>query len=182
MTVLYILGGLALAFVAFLALGLLHMRHSSRVAERAIEGVTLEQVPALRDECIAVFRSAFGSTLDLEDFEGAALELSCRLDESESLKAAFAKDDFFWYFVLPVGAFLGELIRVHVNGTWRESELGGLERAVPGGDESAQTFPFHKVIKHVTIGDPGDVYAYLESSRQLDKVVERLASEDPPAG
>ena len=79
--------------------------------------------------------------------------------------------------MLPVGAFLGELLRVHVNGTWRASELGGIELEIPVGDESAQTFPFHKVIKHVTLGDPGDVYAYLETSRQLDKVVERLDGE-----
>ncbi len=173
-----IAAGVVAAFALFLLIGVLHMRHSIRVAERAIERVTLGEIPALRDECVAVFDRVFGDALDLDDFEGSAQILSGRLDAAESLKQAFARDEFYWYFVLPVGAFMGELLRVHLNGEWRDSELGGLEIAIPFEDDAARTFPFHKVIKQVTAGDPGDVYAYFMASRQLDKIAEAESGSD----
>ncbi len=177
-----VLGGAAALFVVVMVAGVLHMRHSVRTAEAAIEAVGRDEIPGLRDECVRVFREAFGETLDLDDFEASAQVLSGRLDQSESLKKAFARDDCYWHFVLPVGAFLGELLRVHANGSWREApeDVGGFELAIPVRGEYAQTFPFHKVIKHVTMGDPGDVYAYLMSSRQLEKVFERLEEQDAP--
>ncbi len=169
--------GVAVAlFALVVVIGLLHMRHSIRVVEAAIRAVSHEDVPALRDECVRVFRDAFDEALDLQDFEGSVQLLSGRLDQSESLKKAFARDDCYWHFVLPVGAFMGELLRVHVNGSWREApaDPGGLELAIPLRDDFATTMPFHKVIKHVTGGDPGDIYAYLMSSRQLDKIAEHI--------
>jgi len=69
-----------------------------------------------------------------------------------------------------------------IEGAWRaasENFDGGIALAIPVRDDWAETYPFHKVIKHVTAGDPGDVYAYLEASRQLEKVVERLDAEAP---
>lgn len=164
--------------------GLFHLRHSIRVAEEAIRETTVDQIPALRDECVRVFGEAFGETLDLQDFEGSAEILSARLDHPESLKQPFAREACYWHFVLPVGAFVGELLRVHCNAVWREADdefSGGLEIAIPVGDDVAQTYPFQKVIKHVTSGDPGDVYAYFLSSKQLDKITEHLDS-DPGDG
>ena len=172
--------GILLLFAVFLVWGALHLRHSIRGAESAIAAVRLDEIPALRDECIRVFQDAYGDALDLDDFEGAAQILSGRLDDHESLKQPFARDDCYWHFVLPVGAFLGELLRVHANGTWRvasDEVGGGIELAIPIRDELAQTFPFHKVLKHVTSGDPGDVYAYLMSSLELEKVLDHLEAD-----
>jgi len=167
---LVVVGIPALIFVG----GVLHLRHSIRVAEAAIGEVVLADIPALREECLEVFRAALEENLDLDDFEGSAEILSGYLDRPESLKQAFAKDDFYWYFVLPVGAFIGELLRVHLNGAWRDSEMG-LELAIPIGDDHAETYPFHKVVKHVAAGDPGDVYAYFMTSRQLEKITDEIA-------
>jgi hypothetical protein len=177
MTVLISAAVATAAFVAIaLAWGILHLRHSIRTAEAAIREVTAADVPALRDECVRVFSEAFGDTLDLDDFEGSAQILSGRLDQAELLKRPFARPDRYWHFVLPIGAFMGELLRVHTNGTWRPApaEVGGLELAIPLRGDFVQTFPFHKVIKHVTSGDPGDVYAYFMSSRQLGKLADRV--------
>lgn len=176
-------GGAVALFVVVMVGGILHMRHSIRVAEAAVEAVALDEIPGLRDECVRVFRDAFDEQLDLEDFEATAQILSGRLDQSESLKGAFERPERYWHFVLPVGAFLGELLRVHANGSWRPApeDLGGLELAIPLRDDFAQTFPFHKVIKHVTMGDPGDIYAYLMSSLQLEKVLDRLDAEEDSA-
>ncbi len=33
---------------------------------------------------------------------------------------------------------------------------------------------------HMRTGDPGDIYAYVESSRQLDRVLEEMDSVDRP--
>jgi hypothetical protein len=160
--------------VIALVWGILHLRHSIRAAEAAIRGVTPGDIPVLREECVRVFREAFGDTLDLDDFEGCAQILSGRLDQAETLKRPFAREGLYWHFVLAVGAFMGELLRVHANGAWRpaRAEVGGLELAIPLQGDFVQTFPFHKVIKHVTSGDPGDVYAYFMSSQQLDKIAE----------
>ena len=175
---LLVLGGGVAVFASFLLIGLAHLRHSVRVAERAIEGISIEEIPALRAECVRVFQDVLGVALDLEDYEASAEQLSGCLDDAECLKQAFKKDDFYWYFVLPVGAYMGELLRVHLNAAWRVSELGGPEMEIPLDDDAALTFPFHKVIKQVTAGDPGDVYAYLMASRQLDKITE---ASDPNA-
>jgi hypothetical protein len=50
--------------------------------------VTPQDIPALRDECVRVFREAFGETLDLDDFEGSSAVLSGRRDQLGSLELA----------------------------------------------------------------------------------------------
>jgi hypothetical protein len=152
--------------------GVLHLRHSQKVAVEAIGKLGLDDIGALRAACEAVFKQAFGETLALEDYEGSARLLSARLDKVESLKRAFARPDFYWYFVLPTGAYLGELLRVHVRGQWQPSAEGGLEIRVPVGDGVATTYPFEKILKQATIGGKGDLYAYLMSATQLERALD----------
>ncbi len=153
--------------------GYLHLRHSQRVAAEAISNVSLGDIDPLRQECENVFREAFGESLSLDHYEESTRVLSDRLDNVESLKNAFAKPDFYWYFVLPTGAFLGELLRVHVEGEWHPSEEGGLELHVPVASEFAVTYPFDKILKHVIMGDKGDIQAYFMSARQLEQALEQ---------
>ncbi len=153
--------------------GVLHLRHSQQVAAEAISNVSIDDIEPLRQECENVFREAFGASLSLDDYDNSALVLSDRLDDVESLKKAFAKPDFYWYFVLPTGAFLGELLRVHVQGEWHPSEEGGLELHVPVGSESVVTYPFDKILKQVTVGDRGDIQAYFMSARQLEQAIDQ---------
>jgi hypothetical protein len=167
--------------IGLFAWGLLHLRHSVRAAEQAIAAVTLDRIDALRRECEQVFRDRFGDTLVLEDLEATARLLGARLDDHEQLKAAFAKDELYWHFVLPVGAYVGELMRVHAGGTWKASTEGGLEMTIPAGEGEATTFPFDKVLKHCTVGDRGDMVAYLLMAPRMGEMVRDMAAGGPAA-
>ena len=167
--------------VALLGWGLLRLRAGAAAARRAIAVVRLDQIDALARECERGFREAFGITLDLADLEGAAQALSTRVDEAGALKGAFEKPGFYWYFVLPVGAYVGELLRVHAGAVWKVSEEGGVEMAITTPDGEVATFPFDKVIKQATIGDPGDLYAYLKTAPTLSGIVRELAAAETVA-
>ncbi len=167
----YIIGTVATLLIIGLIWGVIHLRQSQRVAAEAIAGVGIDQIPALREECQRVFQQAFGQTLSLDRLESSAQLLSDRLDDVETLKRAFAKPGFYWYFVLPVGAYLGELMRAHAHGEWRQSDEGGVEMRVPVAGDFATTYPFDKVLKHASIGGKGDILAYLMSATRLDEVL-----------
>jgi hypothetical protein len=173
----YVLLAVLLAIAILFAWGILHLRKSQRVASEAIRKVTLADVEPLRQECERVFLDAFGESLSLEKYEEAAKVLSNRLDDAESLKRAFSRPDFYWYFVLPTGAFLGELLRVHARGEWQASEDSGVEMRIPVGSGFATTYPFDKIVKQATIGGKGDIYAYLVSALRLEEALERDREE-----
>lgn len=167
----YILVGSAVPVLLFAAWTLLRLRRRKMVAFDAIMAVKLADIERLRMECEAVFLARLGERLDPHDFEASARALSNRLDQPEALRRAFGRKGFSWYFVLPVGAFIGELLRLHVGAQWQEAGDGGPEVRIPVGDSFATTFPFDKVLKHVATGDRGDIYAYLKSAVELDKLV-----------
>jgi hypothetical protein len=155
--------------------GLARLRNGYQSAYAASQALRLDQIDGLRRECESVFRSAFGEELKLDDLDGSARLLSARVDQVGTLKDAFAKPDFYWYFVLPVGAFLGEWLRMHARAEWKVSQEGGVEMSIPVREGNATTFPFDKVLKQVTAGSPGDLYAYLIAATQLDNT---LATHD----
>lgn len=176
----YILGGLLLLIVMAFVWGILHLRNSQKVAYVAIANVKLSDIDRLCKECEKVFYEKFSERLQLDDIEVSARLLSARLDNHNSLKSAFEKEDFYWYFVLPVGAFVGELLRVHANGEWKESPEGGVEMSMPVEDGTATTFPFDKVMKQVTMGGKGDMYAYLLTATQIDVALAKSAIHQSP--
>jgi len=161
-------------FVLAFLWGLLSLRRSVATAREAILKVGLADVDRLRAECEAVFRDVFSERLELSDLQGSARILSARLDEREKLKQAFLKPGFWWYYVLPVGAWLGELLRVHAKGQWKESSGGGLEMTLPLPGGEATTFPFDKVLKQGLSGDKGDLLAYIEAATRIDEVAAGL--------
>ncbi len=153
--------------------GWLRLRRSMAEVRAAIAGVRLEDVPRLRDECEQLVRAKFSETLALDQLEASAGILARRIADG-SLKRVFARDDFWWYFVLPVGAYVGELLRVHAKGEWRRSDDdGGLEMVLPVRDGTATVFPFDKVLKQATTGEEGDLLAYLVTASQLERALER---------
>lgn len=169
---LYLIGGIVGIVVAGFVWGLLHLRHSQRRAYEEMAKVRLEDIPGLSEACIAGFKTHFGETLDLSDFEQSAQVFSSRLDQHESLKTVFATEDFYWKFVLPTGAFLGELLRQHAGAHWGTGDDGGAPlMKIPVSSGEATTYPFDKIMKHVTTGSPGDLYAFLMTSLSLEKVV-----------
>lgn len=167
----YVLVVVVLTIAGLFLWGLARLRHGYRSAGAATQTVRLDQIDGLRRECESVFRTAFGEDLKLDDLDGSARLLSTRVDEVAALKDAFAKPDFYWYFVLPVGAFLGEWLRVHARAEWKVSKEGGLEMSIPVHEGQATTFPFDKVLKQVSAGSRGDLYAYLIAATQLDKTI-----------
>jgi hypothetical protein len=173
----YIVLGIVALLVILVVWGVQHLRSSQRVAAEAIRKVRIEDIESLRMECERVFMEAFGESLSLDKYEESAKLLSARLDAPESLKGPFSKPDFYWHFVLPTGAYLGELLRVHGRGEWQTSEEGGLEMRVPVGSEFATTYPFDKIFKQVTVGDKGDIYAYLMTALRLEEALEGLGGE-----
>jgi len=166
----WILAAVVALLVLVFAWGLWRLRKSTSQVRDELARLEVADVERLRDECIRAFRQAFSEDLDLGDFEASARLLSRRIDDG-SLKTALAKDEFWWYYVLPAGAVLGELMRVHAQGEWKDTEDGAPEMRIPVGDGEATTYPFDKLFKQVTSGDKGDLYAFLVASRQLDRVV-----------
>ncbi len=163
-------GLLALVAGAF-GWGWLRLRRSVAEVTAAIARVGIDDVPRLREECERVLLEKFSERLSLDRLEESARILSRRIDDG-SLKSAFAKDDFWWYFVLPVGAYVGELLRVNAGGEWKDSDGGGLELVVSAGDDHATTFPFDKVLKQATVGDKGDLYAYLVTAQKVGELLQ----------
>jgi hypothetical protein len=167
----YVLIAVVLAIAGLFLWGLARLRQGYRSALAATQAVRLDQIDGLRRECESVFKSAFGEDLKLDDLHGSARLLSARVDQVATLKDAFAKPDFYWYFVLPVGAFLGEWLRVHAHAEWKVSTEGGVEMSIPVREGEATTFPFDKVLKQASGGSPGDLYAYLIAATQIDKTM-----------
>jgi len=167
--VLAIVGGLVGLFALLLLWGFLHLRQSRRKAEAEVERIELADIEPLARECVDVFRKKLGVKLDLDDADDAARKLDDAFLDRARLKRAFAKDNFYWYFVKPVGAALGELLRRHARHQWRKDagKTPHMEVALPDGH--SEVYPFDKVIKQSTVGDPGDLVAYVEFARTLDQ-------------
>src|SRR4051812_26275875 len=112
---LYITGGLVVAVALFALWGVHRLRQAIRQAMSELVKVTVEDIPALAEECVGLFDAKFGKQLSLDDLEGTAWLL-------DEYKRAFARPGFKWYFVKPIGAFVGELLRRHFGGEWRKQQ------------------------------------------------------------
>jgi hypothetical protein len=169
-----ICGGLVILGVLFLVWGFLHLRHSQRQARDEIRRIDLADIEPLTDECVAVFRNKLGVELDLDNCGDATAKLDAALRDHERLKRAFARDDFYWYFVKPVGACLGELLRRHARHKWRKQPDEAPHMEMAWDDNLSEAFPFDKVLRHT---DPGDLIAYVAFAQTVDRVAEDEATE-----
>ena len=138
---LYIIGGVLAAAVGFCVWS---VRQSKRRIRDAMKNLTGEDIARLVEECVAVFRERFGVALSLEDLEGSALSLDVHIKKVES---AFKRDGFVWYFVLPVGAFWGELMVEHLDAEWQREAKGGLSVLIHRGDDIQRIDPFEMVMQ-----------------------------------
>lgn len=171
MWALYIGGGLVALFVLLLVWGFLHLRASQRDAQAEIAKVELADIEPLTRECVEVFQKKLGLVLDLGDADAAAEKLDAALADRAKLKDAFAKEGFYWYFVKPVGAALGEVLRRHAKHEWRKLPGQAPHMEVKLHDGTSEAFPFDKVMKQATTGSPGDIVAYVEFARTVDQVM-----------
>jgi len=165
-----IAGCLGILFLLLLVWGFFHLRQSQRQAVDEIRRIEISDIPSLARECIKVFDRKLGIQLDLDDCEDAAQKLDDALQDRAKIKDSFARDDFYWYFVKPVGACLGELLRRHARHEWRKQPRAAPSMEVRLKEGHFEAFPFEKVIKQVQGGQPGDIVAYVEFARALDQV------------
>jgi hypothetical protein len=178
-------GGVAVIFGVLLVWGLLHQRGSQRVAAEKIKEIELAEIPGLAKECVDVFKNKLGIDLDLNDLENAAEQIDEALQDVSKLKGPFAKDDCYWHFVRTVGAFIGELLRIHAKHVWvkRHGEAPHMECSFSSQSLAAvsrdlepietgmsETCPFDKVLSiasQLSSSEPGDVYAYIAAAKAL---------------
>jgi len=168
--VLTIVACLGALFLLLLVWGFFHLRQSQRQALDEIGRIEIGDIPSLARECIKVFDRKLGVRLDLDNCEDAAQKLDDALQDGSKIKDTFARDDFYWYFVKPVGACLGELLRRHARHEWRKQPGEAPSMKARLKDGHSEAFPFEKVIGHVQGGQPGDIVAYVELARALDQV------------
>ncbi|HEX3149490.1 MAG TPA: hypothetical protein VHR66_15555 [Gemmataceae bacterium] len=166
-----ICGGLVLIIGLLFVWGLLHLRQSRRKAEAEIRLIELVDIEPLARECVDVFRRKLGINLDLNDCEDTAQKLDDAFQDRKKLKDTFARADFYWYFVKPVGACLGELLRRHAKHQWRKQTDAAPFMEVALRDGTSEVYPFEKVIKHITVGEPGDLVAYMEFAKSINQTV-----------
>jgi hypothetical protein len=167
--ILYIGIGLVLFFVILLVWGMVRIRRSTRQALREVERVRVADIGPLAKECTDVLAAKLGVQIDTADCDDAARKLDQVFRDKFRLKGAFAKEDFYWYLVKPVGALLGELLRLHADHEWvkEEGKAPFMRWRVKDGESTV--WPFEKVIKHITVGDPGNLEAYVVGGRTIAK-------------
>lgn len=170
--VLYIAVGLVGLVALILLWGFLHLRASQRKARAEIAKIELAEIEPLARECVTVFQKKLGIKLDLSDGDAAAEALDTAFVDRARLKDAFAKDGFYWYFVKPVGAALGELLRRHARHEWRKNPGAAPHMEVALKDGHSEVYPLDKVMKQAVTGEPGDVVAYVEFARTLDRAAD----------
>jgi hypothetical protein len=163
---------LALLFAVLLIWGFWHLGQSRRKALAEIRGIEIADIDSLACECVDVFDRKLGVRLNVEDCANAAKELDDAFRDPFKLKEAFARDDFYWYFAKPVGALLGELLRRHAKHAWHKKDGEAPAMEVKWKDGHSEVHPFEKVIKHVQGGEPGDLIAYVEFARTIERAME----------
>lgn len=167
---------------ALFAWGLTLLRRHNAEIEKAFAAIDPADIPALAGACSHGIASRLKASLDSSNpFEAAAvLDTAIR---SKEIIDAFAKPDVEWAYAIHVGAYLGELVRMHAGGEWRRSEDGAPELIVHKGEAKLTLWPFEKVLKHRSIGEPGDLVAYLEVAlRNPDEFAAEFTGTDSAQG
>jgi hypothetical protein len=165
---LYIVVGLVVAVLLLRFLLLRRLRHTVRHAGFEMVKVRVEDIPGLAEECVLRFDAEFGKQLNLDDLERTAWLLDEHFRDGR-IKRAFARPGFGWYFVKPVGAFIGELLRRHYGYKWRKQDGRPpyLHRTTAQQLE-VTTLPFEKVFKYgARHREKGDFYAYLKADEGI---------------
>lgn len=175
--VLFIGGVVVSLFGLFVLWGIVLLRRSQDKAFEEIQNIELADIEPLARECIEVFQRELGIHLNMDNCEDAARKLDDAFHDSTRLKAAFERDDYYWRFVEPMGACLGELLRLHAKHEWRKEADEAPYMEVVLRDGSSQTYPFEKVIKQAQGGAPGDIVAYVAFARTIEHAGVRKGQE-----
>ncbi|MHC4648588.1 MAG: hypothetical protein ACYTBJ_24290 [Planctomycetota bacterium] len=137
-------------------------RHLVRV-HKEICGIRVSQISPLAQECIAVFGDKLEAGLNVDEAEESLIKIEEAVFEFRQLQEAFARDGFKYYFVKPVGAFLGELVRIHRQAEWVE-EAGCAPYLMLRDDN---IHPFEAAIGFVATGKIGGIWLNLRTMLEL---------------
>lgn len=162
----YIAIGLV-AVAAFLYWGFVRIKERTADAIAALRTVDEDEIPRLVQECIRTCQEKLGIHLNLAELQESAENLDFLLEPKQRLrtKNAFERSDHPGHFVMPLGAFMGELVRTHRSGArWVQRKGGGLAMDIPQGDITLTMHPFDKVLKHGATGKSGEILAYLSEA------------------
>ena len=174
MWLVYALIGVFGLFVLMVVWGIVRLRRGFRQASTEICSIELSEIEGLTRECTEVFSQKLGTSLDIGDWENAAKALDDAFKNKSKLELAFSRPEFRWYFVKPVGAFFGELLRRHANHEWQTEENAAPSMVRMLDDGSFQAFPFEKILKQYTTGDHGDLLAFVMFARTADLAAAQL--------
>jgi hypothetical protein len=177
----WIIGIVAVVLLILLraAMGLIRsLRLGNEQLGKALIALKAEDIPRLVHECREFFAGELGITLDSDQWKETALSLDSalkNLDQRRTILRRFARPDCPYYWVLPVGAYLGDLLARHAKAAWKFNGTGSPTMEIEAGGGTMTTFPFDKVEKHVLEGDPGDLVAYVDTQINIDQMLSRIA-------
>lgn len=174
-----ILGGLLGTGAGLFAWGVVRIRRHTAQATAALRTLDVAAIPALAEECRRAFAERLDLALDSAEPDAAAWALD-RAIRSGRAQLAFARPGLGWAYVLPVGAFLGELIRHHQPATWHPDATGSPRLVIGAGEAAMETYPFDKVLKH-RFGADGELYAYVQVALRGPAAVGAAALHPPEA-
>ena len=138
---LYSIVGVVAVLVAMLILSTVWEKQKTK---REFKKLKIDDIQPLIQECIRTFKEKLGLELDLNNLDSCTVTLDDKVN-TDALREAFAKKGLNWYFVLPVGAFVGELILRHRKAGWQEEEDGSLSIWIKDGEEEKTIHPFEMV-------------------------------------
>jgi len=142
-----------IALFILLAIGaalVYNARRDHNAALRAIRALGLDEIPLLSEECVRVFHEEFAIVLNVEDLEGATAALEQALATSKDLAKllrAFGRKGLQYRFVLPIGAFAGELIKKHTDAKWKTERDGAIALEIERAPQTWTIHPFDKMMK-----------------------------------
>jgi hypothetical protein len=138
-------------------------RHTVKVRKEICD-ISVVEIPGLAQQCIAVCADKLEAPLDQDDAQESLIRIEEALFEFRQLQEAFAREGFKYYFVKPVGAFLGELVRIHRQAEWVE-ETGCAPYLMVGEDD---IHPFEASLAFVATGKTGRIWLNLRTMLGLN--------------
>lgn len=118
--------------------------------EHASSRVQLADIARLCQECERCFDEKLQLELPLCDLRDASTALRVALSNRRTLIEAFGtSSDGHWHAVLPIGAAIGELLKLHAGGHWHIADGGELQIRFAASDRKPLS-PFQLVIDHLS--------------------------------
>ena len=151
---------IVVAVAAFLS----HKKHR-RIAQEKITQIDLENIKLLKEEFLDVMLNHYN-----QKCSNIPTHELCTLIETEMRSAkifdAFNNKDYKWYFIGPIGAYLGEYLRTLTQSSWELSNSGEPILTFEEDGNLRKIYPFSKVLSQYTEGKEGDIFTFLNTFKK----------------